>query len=83
MASASAGLAEAYVMRKLHKEKIKKNCIKDQKIEATTDDHQREVMNNPRDRTETAASDRDRDCFFGMFKKIHPTSDVLSPVFNR
>ncbi|KAH7845524.1 hypothetical protein Vadar_003145 [Vaccinium darrowii] len=83
MASASAYLAEAYVMRKLHKEKMKKNCIEDQKIEATTGDRRREVMNSPRDQTEATTSDHGRGCFFGMFKKIHPTPDALSPVFIR
>lgn len=79
MASGSAGLAEAYVMGKLYKEKLQKNIAADQKI-AAADDGRREVMNNnPRDQTRTSDSDRNHGCLFGMFKKIHPNSDASSP----
>ncbi|KAG5541678.1 hypothetical protein RHGRI_021492 [Rhododendron griersonianum] len=77
MASGSASLAEAYVMGKLHKEKLQKD-IAAQKI-TTTDEGQREVMNNPRDQMRTTDSDHNHGCFFGMFKKIHPKSKASSP----
>ncbi|KAF7114869.1 hypothetical protein RHSIM_RhsimUnG0073200 [Rhododendron simsii] len=77
MASASACLAEAYVMGKLHKEKLQKD-IAAPKIKATSDGR-REAMNNPRDQTRTTNSDHNHGCFFGMFKKIHPNSDSSSP----
>ncbi|KAI8548220.1 hypothetical protein RHMOL_Rhmol07G0256200 [Rhododendron molle] len=73
MASAGACLAEAYVMGKLHKEKLQNQKITE------TGDGQREATNNPRDQTRTTNSDHNHGCFFGMFKKIHPNSDALSP----
>ncbi|KAH7845859.1 hypothetical protein Vadar_006748 [Vaccinium darrowii] len=79
MATASAGLAEAYVMRKLQKEKLKKNMADDQKIKvATYGDQAREVISNPRSQMKTSDSDHNQGCFFGMFKKIHPTSVASS-----
>ncbi|KAI8548223.1 hypothetical protein RHMOL_Rhmol07G0256500 [Rhododendron molle] len=77
MASGGASLAEAYAMGKLYKEKLQKDTTT-QKITATGYG-QREVMNNPRDQTRTTDSDHNHGCFFGMFKKIHPNPDALSP----
>ncbi|KAF7114864.1 hypothetical protein RHSIM_RhsimUnG0073300 [Rhododendron simsii] len=77
MASGSASLAEAYVMGKLHKEKLQKD-IATQKI-TTTDEGQRKVMNNPRDQMiRTTDLDHNHGCFFGMFKKIHPRKSKAS-----
>ncbi|KAF7138861.1 hypothetical protein RHSIM_Rhsim07G0199800 [Rhododendron simsii] len=71
MASPSSSLVEFYMFRKIHEEKM-------EKIEATND--QTEVMSNPRDQTESTPSDRHQGgCFFGLFKKIHPTTSDASP----
>ncbi|KAK9269863.1 hypothetical protein L1049_025436 [Liquidambar formosana] len=59
MASAGAGvtLAEAYVMRKLHKEKMKR---------MEKEEGEREVCVDGESKVPGGG------CFFSMFKKIHP-----------
>lgn len=66
--SASAALAEAYMMRKLHKEKMKKSLLSMERPTTTNDDHRelsREVTSH---HSKTSVG-----CFSAIFKKIHPT----------
>ncbi|PSS19543.1 hypothetical protein CEY00_Acc11638 [Actinidia chinensis var. chinensis] len=65
MASASAALAEAYMMRKLHKEKMKS-----MEIIKPKDEKQIKEVRDIAHEKETSGG-----CFFGMFKKIHPAPD--------
>ncbi|OWM90227.1 hypothetical protein CDL15_Pgr006548 [Punica granatum] len=57
------GIAEVYVLRKLHKEKMKKE--EEERAKSLGIDAQ--VLR---------AKPRNRGRFFGMFKKIHPSSMV-------
>ena len=61
----SAAFAEAYVMRKLHKEKMKSM----ENIKPKDEKKFREVRDIAHER-ETSGG-----CFFEMFKKIHPAPD--------
>ncbi|KAI8004885.1 hypothetical protein LOK49_LG08G01139 [Camellia lanceoleosa] len=65
--SSSAALAEAYMMRKLHKEKMKKSLLSMERPTTTNDDH-RELS-----REVTSHHSKTSVGFFAIFKKIHPT----------
>ncbi|KAK9269816.1 hypothetical protein L1049_025389 [Liquidambar formosana] len=62
MASVGAGFAEVYMMRKLHKEKMKRTEKERSEREVSHVDGESKVPGG---------------CFFSMFKKIHP-NDVSS-----
>ena len=66
MATASAGLAEVYVMKKLHKDKIKRMEIKEK--------FERKVyaIDPPEEEINPSFG-----CFSSMFKKIHPANIII------
>lgn len=73
MSTANAGLAEAYMMRKLHKEKMKKmeagNKLKSAEEKADSYNHE--------GKKSWSATASEGGCFSLLkFKKIHPNSTV-------
>ncbi|OWM90226.1 hypothetical protein CDL15_Pgr006547 [Punica granatum] len=61
--AAECGIAEAYVLRKLHKEKMRK-------------EEEERAKSLGIDALVPRAKPGNRGCFFGMFKKVHPSSVV-------
>ncbi|KAL8058385.1 hypothetical protein ABFX02_03G014600 [Erythranthe guttata] len=66
MSTASAGLAEAYMIRKVYKEKMNK-----------MDNISKNPMKSSQEKAESykrSASASGGGCFLSMFKKIHPNT---------
>ena len=66
MATATAGLAEVYVMRKLHKDKMMKRLQINGKAERKV-----YVIDPPEEEMNSSFG-----CFSSMFKKIHPANNT-------
>lgn len=66
MATASAGIAEVYVMKKLHKEKMKRMESTDRKAERKV-----YMIDPPQEEMNSSFG-----CFSSMFKKIHPANNI-------
>lgn len=76
MSTATAGLAEAYLMRKLHKEKMKKLDNRSNELQPS---QAQEAAGSLYNREEAAESNSDMasrgGCFSWLtFKKIHPNT---------
>ncbi|GMN45260.1 hypothetical protein TIFTF001_014456 [Ficus carica] len=69
MATAGSYIAEAHVMRKLHKEKMKR--MEEETTKRSSDDKDDDVVSGVKRSSSTIGC-------FGMFRKIHPSSNVAA-----
>ncbi|PIM97654.1 hypothetical protein CDL12_29874 [Handroanthus impetiginosus] len=73
--AATAGLAEAYVMRKLHKEKMKKMDSNGNKLKISSSEEKAADSYNHEGKNSSSGTG----CFSLLtFKKVHPNAMVLS-----